>query len=141
MADIFDAAKRTQIMASVKNKSTTPEIKLRSILHRAGYRFRITKKDLPGKPDIVLPKYRTAIFVNGCFWHGHSCKRGHRPQTNSKFWNEKIDRNIERDKLVSGELKKLGWRVLTIWECELKKRNQETLLARIENFLSDSDLR
>lgn len=141
MADVFDTTKRSQIMASVKNKNTTPEVELRSFLHRAGYRFRINRKDLPGKPDIVLPKYRTAIFVNGCFWHGHNCSRGHLPQTNAEFWAEKIDKNIKRDKLVADELEKLGWRVLTVWSCELKKRNQENLLSEIEGFLSDSDFR
>lgn len=88
MADVFSKAKRSQIMSNVKNKSTAPEVKLRKMLHKAGYRFRINRTDLPGKPDIVLPKYKTVIFVNGCFWHGHSCKRGHRPQTNEQFWNE-----------------------------------------------------
>lgn len=139
MADVFDKVKRSQIMSNVKNKSTTPEVKLRKMLHKAGYRFRINRNDLPGKPDIVLPKYKTAIFVNGCFWHGHSCKRGQRPQTNTQFWNEKIDRNIARDKLVLDDLQAMGWRVLTIWECELKKGNQEVLLSTIQKFLSDND--
>lgn len=140
MADVFDSDKRSQIMARVRNKNTTPEIILRSILHRAGYRFRINRTDLPGKPDIVLPKYRTVIFVNGCFWHGHDCKRGHRPQTNTQFWNKKIDKNIERDKMTSNELENLGWRVLTVWQCELKKSNQDTLLLRIKSFLSENSL-
>ena len=92
MADVFDPAKRSQIMSHVKSKNTAPEIKLRSILHRAGFRFRVNRKDLPGKPDIVLPKYKTVIFVNGCFWHGHDCKRGQRPQANTELWNEKINK-------------------------------------------------
>lgn len=139
MADVYDKAKRSQIMAKVKNKNTTPEIYLRSMLHKAGYRFRINRKDLPGKPDIVLPKYKAVIFVNGCFWHGHSCKRGHRPQSNIQFWNEKIDKNIARDKLVLDELKETGWRALTIWQCEIKKERQEALLSKIVAFLSCND--
>ena len=135
MADVFDPAKRSQIMSHVKSKNTAPEIKLRSILHRAGFRFRVNRKDLPGKPDIVLPKYKTVIFVNGCFWHGHDCKRGQRPQANTEFWNEKINKNIERDNIVVTELEKLGWQVLVIWECEIKKHNEDSLLLRIKNFL------
>lgn len=135
MADVFDPAKRSQIMSHVKNKNTAPEIRLRSILHRAGFRFRVNRKDLPGKPDIVLPKYKTVIFVNGCFWHGHDCKRGQRPQANAEFWNEKINKNIERDNIVTTELENLGWRVFIVWECEIKKHNEDSLLLRIKNFL------
>lgn len=140
MADVFDKDKRSQIMSHVKNKSTTPEVRLRSILHKAGYRFRINRKDLPGKPDIVLPKYKVIIFVNGCFWHGHSCKRGQRPQTNIQFWNEKIGKNIERDKIVAKRLEDLGWRVLTIWECEIKKKQEDVLISRIRDFLNLKNL-
>ena len=126
-------------MSHVKNKNTAPEVKLRSILHRAGFRFRIYRKDLPGKPDIVLPKYNAVIFVNGCFWHGHDCKRGRRPQTNQSFWSEKINKNMERDKLAITALEKLGWRVLVVWECEIKKQNQDALLQRVKQFLSDGN--
>ena len=94
MPDIFAPEKRHEIMQNVKTKNTAPEIKLRSLLHKNGFRFRVNRKDLPGKPDIVLPKYRAVIFVHGCFWHGHDCPRGQRPQTNADFWNQKIDRNI-----------------------------------------------
>ena len=135
MADVFDAPKRSEIMSHVKNKNTAPEVRLRSMLHRAGFRFRINRRDLPGKPDIVLPRYSTAIFVNGCFWHGHDCKRGQRPQTNAEFWNAKIDKNIERDKQVVADLNELGWRVLVIWECEIKKKNEDCLLKSINDFL------
>ncbi|SEP46971.1 T/G mismatch-specific endonuclease [Propionispora vibrioides] len=120
-------------MSRVKVKNTAPEIKLRSILHRHGFRFRLNRSDLPGKPDIVLPKYKTVIFVHGCFWHGHYCKRGKRPKTNEEFWNKKIDGNIKRDELNIKRLEELGWRVLVVWECEIKDKD---LLGRIENFLS-----
>lgn len=135
MADVFDSAKRKQIMSHVRSKNTSPEVKLRSILHRNGYRFRLNRKDLPGKPDIVLPKYKAVIFVHGCFWHGHNCKRGQRPKTNMEFWNKKIEGNMQRDKLDVTKLMKLGWRVLIVWECELKKQNQDVLLLRLKNFL------
>jgi len=135
MADIFDSSKRSQIMARVKTKNTAPEVKLRSILHRNGFRFRLNRKDLPGKPDIVLPKYKAVIFVHGCFWHGHDCKRGRRPQTNAEFWNQKIDENIKRDKLDIIKLNELGWRVLVVWACEIKKQNQDDLVLHLKEFL------
>jgi len=136
--DVFDIEKRSQIMASVKTKNTAPEVKLRSILHRNGFRFRLNRKDLPGKPDIVLPKYKAVIFVHGCFWHGHDCKRGRRPQTNKEFWNEKIDGNIKRDKVNEIKLKELGWRVLVVWQCEIK--NQDDLVKRFNDFLLADNL-
>lgn len=139
MADVFDTAKRSQIMAHVKTKNTAPEVKLRSLLHRNGFRFRLNRKDLPGKPDIVLPKYKAVIFVHGCFWHGHDCKRGRRPQTNAEFWNEKIDTNIKRDKLDVVMLRELGWRVFIVWECELKKQDQNALLLRLKKFLLEEN--
>lgn len=134
MADVFDTAKRSQIMSRVKVKNTAPEVKLRSILHRNGFRFRLNRKDLPGKPDIVLPKYKAVIFVHGCFWHGHDCKRGHRPHTNTDFWNEKIDKNIQRDELDVIKLNELGWRVFIVWECEIKEKNEDALVSRIKKF-------
>lgn len=140
MSDIFEPAKRSRIMSQVKVKDTAPEIKLRSILHRNGFRFRLNRKDLPGKPDIVLPKYKAVIFVHGCFWHGHDCKRGRRPKTNIEFWNEKIDKNIKRDQLDIIKLRELGWRVLVVWECEIKKRNQDDLVLRLKEFLLGESL-
>lgn len=136
MPDVFDPEKRREIMQSVKTKNTAPEIKLRSLLHRNGFRFRVNRRDLPGKPDIVLPKYKAVIFVHGCFWHGHDCRRGQRPQTNIDFWNQKINKNIDRDKNDISLLEKLGWRVLVVWECEIKKKNEEVLLTRLKEFLS-----
>lgn len=120
-------------MALVKVKNTAPEVMLRSMLHRHGFRFRLNNKGLPGKPDIVLSKYKAVIFVHGCFWHGHNCKRGKRPQTNEEFWNKKIDSNIERDELTSNKLMELGWRVLVVWGCEISK--QDDILPRINEFL------
>jgi DNA mismatch endonuclease (patch repair protein) len=123
-------------MAQVKSENTSPELAIRKLLHRLGYRFRLHRKDLPGKPDIVLPKYRTVIFVHGCFWHGHpGCKRAARPASNTDFWNKKLDRNIERDRKAREELEKTGWRVMTIWECEIK--NAGKVEEKLQ-FLSDA---
>ena len=138
MPDIFAPEKRHEIMQNVKTKNTAPEIKLRSLLHKNGFRFQVNRKDLPGKPDIVLPKYRAVIFVHGCFWHGHDCPRGQRPQTNADFWNQKIDRNVIRDKSDVSLLESLGWRVLIVWECEIKKKNEAVLLSRVKEFLLHS---
>lgn len=138
MPDIFAPEKRHEIMQNVKTKNTAPEIKLRSLLHKNGFRFRVNRKDLPGKPDIVLPKYRAVIFVHGCFWHGHDCPRGQQPQTNADFWNQKIDRNVIRDKSDVSLLESLGWRVLIVWECEIKKKNEAVLLSRVKEFLLHS---
>lgn len=138
MPDIFAPEKRHETMQNVKTKNTAPEIKLRSLLHKNGFRFRVNRKDLPGKPDIVLPKYRAVIFVHGCFWHGHDCPRGQRPQTNADFWNQKIDRNVIRDKSDVSLLESLGWRVLIVWECEIKKKNEAVLLSRVKEFLLHS---
>ena len=138
MPDIFAPEKRHEIMQNVKTKNTAPEIKLRSLLHKNGFRFRVNRKDLPGKPDIVLPKYRAVIFVHGCFWHGHDCPRGQRPQTNADFWNQKIDRNVIRDKSDVSLLESLGWRVLIVWECEIKKKKEAVLLSRVKEFLLHS---
>lgn len=138
MPDVFAPEKRHEIMQNVKTKNTAPEIKLRSLLHKNGFRFRVNRKDLPGKPDIVLPKYRAVIFVHGCFWHGHDCPRGQRPQTNADFWNQKIDRNVIRDKSDVSLLESLGWRVLIVWECEIKKKNEAVLLSRVKEFLLHS---
>jgi len=107
------------MMAAVKGKDTKPEIAVRRALHAAGFRFRLHAKSLPGRPDIVLPKHRAAIFVNGCFWHGHECDRFRWPKTRRKFWAEKIAGNRARDARNLEELSRSGWRSLTIWECAL----------------------
>ena len=107
-------------MSRVSGKNTKPELVVRSLLHKMGYRFRLHRKDLPGKPDITLPKYKKVIFVHGCFWHGHTdCPRSKQPTTNKKFWREKLDKNRERDKASVNNLKELGWDVLVVWTCEV----------------------
>ena len=129
MTDVFDQAKRSEIMASVRTKNTKPEIRLRSYLHRLGFRFRLHRKDLPGKPDIVLPKYSTAVFVHGCFWHGHDCRKGRLPTTNVEFWEAKISKNRERDAQAVRELEQLGWEVRTVWECRLQEDAEQLVEA------------
>jgi len=132
--DNFSPEKRSWIMRQVRSKNTSPEIIVRSILHRMGYRFRLHRKDLPGNPDIVLPRFRKVIFVHGCFWHGHYCKRGqNRPKTRPDYWNKKIEKNIERNKNALDSLCLIGWKALVIWECELK--DKEKLKNIIKSFL------
>ncbi len=133
MADKFTPQKRSAIMAQVKNRNTAPELIVRRLLHRKGYRFRLQYKGLPGKPDIVLPKHKAVIFVHGCFWHGHpDCPRAARPQSNIDFWNAKLDKNIERDTHVFRQLESLGWRILVIWQCQTK--NPANLSEIIDRF-------
>lgn len=111
-------------MSGISGKNTKPEVTVRKVLHKMGFRYRLHVASLPGCPDIVLPKYKKIIFVNGCFWHGHSgCKRSARPHTNADFWNKKIEGNISRDKKIEEELERLGWSVLIIWQCQIKDRD------------------
>jgi DNA mismatch endonuclease, patch repair protein len=125
---------RSRIMRAVRSTDTRPELLVRKIIHRLGYRFRLHRKDLAGTPDIVFPARRKLIFVHGCFWHGHTCKRGARlPKTNRVYWTKKIRRNTARDEEHLLRLKASGWRVMTIWECALK--NKVSLSHRIERFL------
>lgn len=132
--DIFSREKRSQIMSRVGGKNTKPEKAVRSLLHNLGFRFRLHRKDLPGKPDITLPKYKKVIFVHGCFWHGHAdCARSKRPATNEEFWREKLDKNIERDKATVNALKELCWDVLTVWACEVNNTN--SLKYKLLSFL------
>ena len=121
-------------MSKIRSKNTKPEIILRKALFARGYRYRINCKKLPGKPDIVLSKYRTVIFVNGCFWHGHeNCNISHIPKTNSSFWDDKIQRNKERDSINSSKIINLGWNVIVIWECQLNNKTKlEKTLKDIE---------
>ena len=117
--DIVDSNKRSQMMAGIGSKDTKPEIAVRKFLHAKGLRFRLHRKDLPGKPDIVLPKMNTCIFVHGCFWHRHNCKKGkHLPKSNVEFWEEKLGKNKVRDEKNKKALQRLGWKVLVIWECQ-----------------------
>lgn len=122
--DSFSKAKRSQIMSKIRAKNTRPEIIVRSLLHSLGFRFRLHRKDLPGKPDVVLPKYKIAIFVHGCFWHQHpNCKRASMPKSNVGYWKHKLLRNVERDASHAQALEQLGWKVVVVWECETKKPN------------------
>jgi len=125
---------RSEIMRSVKSKNTTPEIMVRKLVYKLGYRFRLHRRDLPGNPDLVFIGRRKLIFVHGCFWHGHNCSRGSRkPKTNKEYWHSKISRNRERDMENAGRLAMLGWRICIVWECEL--RNQAILADRLKAFL------
>ncbi len=121
MADVFKPEQRSAVMRAVKSKNTTPELAVRKAAHAAGLRFRLNRADLPGKPDLVFPASKTALFVHGCFWHGHDCPRGARiPATNRAYWQAKIARNRTRDKASLAALKKLGWRGQVIWECDTR---------------------
>ena len=121
---------RSRNMSAIKSKNTKPEIKVRKILHSMGYRFRLHSKDLPGSPDIVLPKYKTVIFVHGCFWHRHeNCKYASTPKTRKEFWNKKFTENKKRDSEIQEKIKILDWRSVVIWECEIK--NIENLRDKI----------
>jgi DNA mismatch endonuclease (patch repair protein) len=111
------AADRSRMMAAVRGKNTKPELAVRAALFAAGYRYRLHLRDLPGSPDIVLPRYRLAVFVHGCFWHGHDCARGRRPTSNTEFWNTKLDGNRARDRANRAALEAAGWTVTTIWQC------------------------
>ena len=127
-------AVRRKTMQAVKAQDTTPELVVRKLLFSLGYRYRLHKKDLPGKPDIVFPGRRKVVFVHGCFWHGHQCKRGNRmPKTNREYWEPKLKRNKQRDKQHIKELRDKGWGVLVVWECEVKER--EDLARRLTAFL------
>lgn len=128
-------------MAAVKGKDTKPEMIVRKYLFSRGMRFRVQVRKLPGTPDIVLPKYKTVIFVNGCFWHGHEdCKYFRLPKSNVEFWKEKIERNIERDKESMQALFDLGWKVVRVWECELRnKANREETLNKIYTSITSPD--
>jgi len=124
MADVHDKATRSFNMSQIKGKDTKPELIVRKFLFSHGFRYKLHDKKLPGKPDIVLPKYRTAIFVNGCFWHGHeNCQYFKIPKSNTDWWRTKIEKTIINDKLKNNALKKMGYEVITLWECQIKNKN------------------
>ena len=132
--DHLTKEERSRNMAKIKSSNTKPELIVRSLLHRMGFRFRLNRMDLPGKPDLVLPKYKVALFVHGCFWHCHdNCKKAHLPASNIEYWTAKLTRNKERDAKNQVLLEALGWKVIIIWECETRKKNtlQEILELRI----------
>lgn len=126
-------------MSRIRNTNSKPEEIVRKYLFSKGFRYRKNVKKLPGCPDIVLPKYKTVIFVNGCFWHKHDCPRFVWPSSNQDYWIPKIQRNIERDRLNAAELQKKGWHIITVWECELKKKNRELRLERLLSEITRED--
>lgn len=132
MADVHDKATRSYNMSRIKGKDTKPEMLVRKFLHANGFRYRLHAKDLPGKPDIVLPKYKTVIFVHGCFWHGHEgCKYFVVPKTKTEWWLNKINGNIANDQKAVAALQKNGWKIITLWECELKPTNRALTLEAL----------
>lgn len=136
MVDTVSAEKRSEMMAGIPSVNTQPELAVRSFLHRKGLRFRLHRKDLPGKPDIVLPRFRAALFVHGCFWHQHEgCSLASRPKSNKAYWAPKLERNLARDAENRAALEALGWRVAVIWECDA--RNPDRLRAAVIRALAD----
>jgi DNA mismatch endonuclease (patch repair protein) len=134
MTDQFTTEERSAIMRRVRSVDTDPELRVRRMVHQLGFRFRLHRKDLPGRPDLVLAGLKQIVFVHGCYWHQHSCDGAKRPATNRRYWNSKLDKNVERDKKNLRLLRRLGWRVMTVWECEL--RNPERLERRLLRFLN-----
>lgn len=132
MSDHLTPEQRHNNMSRIRSRNTKPEKKVRQALFSSGFRYRVNVKTLPGTPDIVLPKYRTVIFVNGCFWHGHKgCKYYTTPSTNVEFWTDKVSKNKERDALNNQRLESLSWSIITIWECELKSKAFDATIARV----------
>jgi len=136
LADIVDAKTRSRMMAGIRGKNTTPELRLRKALHGAGFRFRLHSAKLPGRPDIVLPKFRAALFVHGCFWHRHeSCSNASVPKSNAEFWEDKFARNVERDTANVAGLHAAGWRVAIIWECAIRKKGEADVAEELAVWL------
>lgn len=135
MTDVLTPAQRRRCMAAIRGEDTKPELIVRSLVHRMGYRFRLHRRDLPGKPDLVFPGRRKIVFVHGCFWHQHPrCRYATRPATRRQFWAAKLDGNRRRDRKVRSQLRKLGWEVQVVWECQTK--NLEQLERRLHEFLN-----
>jgi len=135
MADVHSKETRSYNMSRIRSKDTKPEMLVRKFLHKNGFRYRLHVKDLPGKPDIVLPKYKTVIFIHGCFWHGHEgCKYAALPTTRTEWWEEKIVRNIQNDKKAEAALRAANWNIITIWQCELKSDWQNQLLNKLNDY-------
>ena len=138
MTDIFDRKKRSEIMSRIRGRDTEPEMIVRKIAHGLGFRFRLHRRDLPGSPDLLFPRYRAVIMVHGCFWHRHpGCKYASSPKTRVRFWEDKFEGNVVRDRRNEGALDGLGWRVMVIWECET--RDREAVAERIVDFLRCGD--
>ena len=139
MTKLTTSPQRSYNMSRIRSRDTTPELTVRRELWQRGYRYRLNDHRLPGSPDLVLPKYRAVIFINGCFWHGHrGCANYTVPKTNVEFWREKIARNIARDELNAQRLDTLSWAVITVWECELSKKNLDATITRIEAELQSA---
>ena len=133
MSDTMTSAQRSYNMSRIRSRNTSPERAVRHALWHKGYRYRLNDRRLPGSPDLVLPKYRAVIFINGCFWHGHrGCTKHTVPKTNEQFWRDKVARNIARDELNAQRLDTLAWTVITVWECELTKKKLDATITRIE---------
>ena len=138
MADVLSKEQRKRCMSHIKSKDSKPELLVRQFLFANGFRYCLHRKDLPGKPDVVLPKYKTVIFINGCFWHGHpDCRYSSFPQTNREFWETKILGNIQRDTYNKSKLEELGWKVIEIWQCQLKPKTKENTLNQLLKILKD----
>lgn len=135
--DVVDAATRSRMMKGIRSKDTQPEMTVRKYLHARGFRYRLHTRQLPGSPDLVLPKYRVAIFVHGCFWHRHAgCRYATTPANNAERWKLKFDANIDRDARKENLLREAGWRVITVWECELKRNSEERLKKLAHDIVS-----
>ncbi len=142
MADIVDSQTRSRMMSNIRNKNTKPEVRLRQALHREGFRFQTNVPSLPGTPDIVLPKWKTVIFVHGCFWHQHSgCRKATKPSTNPDFWQNKFDANKERDIKTLKQAHELGWRTAVVWECAIGRTVKMCLVNRIGEHIKSTDER
>ena len=140
MTDTLNEQQRHYNMSRIRSKDTKPEEIVRKYLFSKGLRFRKNDRRYPGHPDVVLPKYKTVVFVNGCFWHRHEgCRYASIPATNREYWNQKFERNVERDAREQKELRELGWRVIVVWECELKKAVREETLERLCHEITDSE--
>jgi DNA mismatch endonuclease (patch repair protein) len=135
VTDVVDKQTRSRMMSGIRGKDTKPELLIRSALHRAGYRFRLHSRDLPGRPDIVLPKYHAVIFVHGCFWHMHQCSLFKWPKSRTEFWREKLNKNRQRDTRLAEQLSDAGWRRLVVWECALKGR-EKLGIDRVRDLIS-----
>ena len=138
MADNHSKEVRSRNMSHIRSTNTKPEVMIRKYLFSRGFRYRKNVRTLPGRPDIVLPQYRTVIFVNGCFWHMHDCPDFVWPSSNREYWNKKINSNVERDKMNHGLLENLGWRIITVWECQLKKDCFEKTMENVISIINAS---
>ena len=135
MIDVVDVATRSRMMAGIRGKDTKPELTVRRYLHRQGFRFRLNDRHLPGAPDLVLPKYRTVVFVHGCFWHQHDgCKYATKPKSNAQFWLDKLIANVKRDANAIAALKADGWRVIVMWECEINEGRLANLVSQLREI-------